>query len=139
MKKHENDTMNYDENGYYSSDSDNSGKNGAGAVISKIIGIIMLIWFFVTIILLIVMSRSDRDDKAWLMVIIFFQLFAVFGLFGIISDLICRRRIQKPLFLPLIVGAGGCIISYVIHNSEGDQREHILKILAVCFPLLVQL
>ena len=136
MKKHDKDTMNYDENGYYSSDSDNSGENGIGAVISKIMGVIMIIWFVVSAILMIIMANIEREDTAWIIVILFFQVFAVVGIFGIISDLITKSRVQKGLFLPLIIGAGGCIITYAIHSSEGEEKEHLLKVLAVLFPLL---
>ena len=136
MKKYENDNMNYDENGYYSNDSENSGEKGVAAVFTKVMSVILLIWFFVSIILMIVIANSEREEKAWLIVVLFFQLFAVFGLFGLISDLITKGRIQKAMFVPLIIGAGGCIVSFVIHNSEGEQREKILKILEVCFPLI---
>lgn len=136
MKKHDKDTMNYDENGYYSGESDNSGENGIGAVFSKVMGVILLIWFIVSMILMIVIANSEREEKAWLIVVLFFQIFAVFGLFGIISDLITKSRLQKSLFLPLIIGAGGCFISFAIHNSQGDEREHLLKMLAAAFPLL---
>ena len=136
MKKHDKDTMNYDENGYYSGESDNSGENGIGAVFSKVMGVILLIWFIVSMILMIVIANSEREEKAWLIMVLFFQIFAVFGFFGIISDLITKSRLQKSLFLPLIIGAGGCIVTLLIHYSEGERREFILKLLAVLFPLI---
>lgn len=136
MKKYENDRMNYDENGKYCDDSNDSADNGLAKTFDKIIGAMLLIWFVVTVILMIVLSQSSDKSNSWLILILFFQLFAVFGVFGIVSDLIKKHRFQKALLLPLVIGAGGCIITLLIQNSEGEKREFILKLLAVLFPLV---
>lgn len=134
MKKHDNDSMNYDENGYYSDESDKN--SGFADKLNKIFGIITIIWFSVSVILMIVLSHSEREDKTWLIVILFFQVFAVLGILSIISELVTKGRFQKGLLLLVATGVGGCTISYVIHSTEGEQRDKFLKILAVCFPLL---
>ena len=136
MKKNEKDSMNYDENGNYYDASNDSAYNGLAKTFEKILGILLLIWFGVTVILMIVLSQSSGKSNSWLIVILFFQLIAVFGIFGIVSELIKKQRFQAGLLLPLIIGAGGCIVTLLIHNSEGEKREFILKLLAVLFPLI---
>ena len=136
MKKNENDTMNYDESGHYYDASNDSAYNEFAKTIDKILGIIMLIWFAVSVILMVVLARRSDRSSGWLIVILFFQLFAVTGVFGIVSDLIKKQRFQKGLFLSIIIGAGGCIVTLMIHNSEGEKREFILKLIAVLFPLI---
>ena len=130
MKKNEKDSMNYDENGNYYDASNDSAYNGLAKTFEKILGILLLIWFGVTVILMILLSQSSGKSNSWLIVILFFQLFAVFGIFGIVSELIKKQRFQAGLLLPLIIGAGGCIVTLLIHNSEGEKREFILKLLA---------
>ena len=101
MKKNEKDSMNYDENGNYYDASNDSAYNGLAKTFEKILGILLLIWFGVTVILMIVLSQSSGKSKSWLIVILFFQLVAVFGIFGIVSELIKKQRFQAGLLLPL--------------------------------------
>lgn len=136
MKKYEKDTMNYDESGHYYDASNDSAQNEFAKTIDKILGALMLIWFAVTVILMVILSKSSDKSNKWLIVILFFQLFIVMGVFGIVSDLIKKQRFQKGLLLSIIIGAGGCIVTLMIHNSEGEKREFLLKLIAVLFPLI---
>ncbi|WP_294410454.1 hypothetical protein [uncultured Ruminococcus sp.] len=134
MKKYENDNMNYDENGnYYNADNDNS-KSGLASVFEKILGFTAVGWFFMTIALMFI--TAQKEGREWLVVVLFFQLFAAIGLISLIAEAIGKSRLQKGAFVPIAIGTAGIIITFAMKNSDEAGREKIFKLLLVGFLLL---
>ena len=135
MKKYENDGMNYDGNGnYYNPDNDEN-KSGMASVFEKILGFLLVGWFFATIALMYI--TAQKEGREWLVVVLFFQLFAVIGIISLIAEAIGKNRLQKGAFVPIAIGAAGLIITFIIKNSDEAGKEKIFKLLIVGFILII--
>lgn len=133
MKKYDDDMMNYDENGQYTTEMPETGQavKEEHTFIDNVMGKINLALLILTIALFIIISRSnDSGYKIALMIALDFVLFSITEM---ISEGIKKKKLSIPPLIIALCGIGGVAGIYAYHNGTEDTRHFLIKLGIVLF------
>ncbi len=134
MRKDENEQMNYDENGYYPDEKKQDTNENEPILFDKIFGKIIIVWFFVTIFL--IYKLAGTPNGGYKALIMFIQLFAVFGIAGMISDGIKKRKLMIPWLVVTACSVAGMIAVYAYQIGSEDLRHFLRRLGLFLFFML---
>ncbi|MCR5599810.1 MAG: hypothetical protein K6G33_03570 [Ruminococcus sp.] len=125
MKRHEDDMMNYDENGYYTDEKPQT-DNNSSSLIKKIIGILVVLYFFATIFYMFRLSQTEGND--YKIIISFVQLFAVFGILGLISSAVKKHKLDIACLVMTVISISAILAIFAYRNGSDDIKKVLIKI-----------